>query len=49
MKDARHIDLNLHLTGRDQSEALKKVPENDLQLETQERRRNFYLIPVLTI
>lgn len=24
MKDARHIDLNLHLKGRDQNEALKK-------------------------
>ena len=33
MKDARHIDLNLHLTGRDQSEALKKGQKTTFNLK----------------
>lgn len=33
MKDARHIDLNLHLTGRDQGEALKKGQKTTFNLK----------------
>ena len=34
MKDARHIDLNLHLTGRDQRRGFEERPEKRPQLET---------------
>ncbi|WP_165156367.1 DUF4621 domain-containing protein [Parabacteroides sp. ZJ-118] len=33
MKDARHIDLRLHLTGRDQGEALKKGQKTTFNLK----------------